>query len=290
MTTLDQAIPSRIQALPYHRFLPRLYRLLLNLSKRHGLFTLARFHQRCFGGEQRVVIPQGGSLVIPDDPHYFGFLAGVHEPHVARIIRDCVRPGDTCLDVGANIGYFSMMMACVTGPQGRVYSFEPVPSTFEFLTLNAALAATQGLRIQARQAAVSSKTGELVIEHREHSTLNQVREAANESDAKSDRIPSITLNDFLRTTAITGRVKLLKVDVEGHELAVLEGALNVLQSRQIETMIIEVTPGEDATRISEILASCGASIQCWIDGRWQSTKITDSLCRTDALVSFPAAA
>lgn len=279
---------ARIDELPFHRFLPWLYRILLTVSRKHGLFTLARFHRRLFGGEQRVAIPHGESLIIPDDSHYFGFLAGVHEPHVAQIIRRSIRPGDFCVDVGANIGYFSMMMANAAGPGGRVLSFEPVPSTFETLRLNAALAERQGLHIVARQVAVSAEAGELVIERREHSTLNQVREIGDGTTDSGDRVPCLTLADCFSEAANNDRVSLLKVDVEGHELAVVRGALPVLQSGQIERMIIEITPGADAARIENLLATCKPSVECWIDGRWQSAKIKDLVFRTDVLVSFGA--
>lgn len=286
MTTKVSAQESRTTGLPYHRFLPRLYRLLLTASKRHGLFTLARFHAKYFGGEQRVVIPSGASLIIPDDSHYFGFLAGVHEPHVMEIIRTGLRIGDVCIDVGANIGYFSMMMAKAVGSTGRVIAFEPVPDTFDVLKMNASLAAGQGLNIDARRAAISSQEGELAIDRREHSTLNQVRALSGDVPDGENVVSCFTLTQVLEDLGLTGRLGLLKVDVEGHELSVLQGGLPVLMAGRVSQMIIEVTPGEDAVEIERILRSCHASFRSWIDGSWREGSLGTLANRTDVLATF----
>jgi len=286
MTTKVSDQGSRIAALPYHRFLPRLYRLLLTVSKRHGLFTLARFHAKYFGGEQRVIIPCGTSLIIPDDSHYFGFLAGVHEPHVMEVIRTGLRIGDVCLDVGANIGYFSMMMAKTVGSTGRVIAFEPVPDTFDVLKMNSALAAEQGLNIDAQQAAISSHGGELAIDRREHSTLNQVRALSGDVSDGENVVSCFTLTQVLEDAGLTGQLALVKVDVEGHELAVLQGGLSVLMAGRVSQMIIEVTPGEDAVAIERILRSCHASILSWIDGSWREGSLGTLANRTDVLATF----
>lgn len=281
---MPRSVP--VAQLPHRRFLPLLYRKILGLTRKHGLFTLARFHDRFFGGMQRVDIPGGGSLIIPDDSHYFGFLAGVHEQHVEALIRDSVAPGDVCIDVGANIGYFSMMMAKAAGMRGRVIAFEPVPDTFDVLKQNATLAAEEGGRLEAHQAAVSAQAGELIIERQEHSTLNQVRQAHG-GDA-GERVPCVELAGFLDSVGITGQVALLKVDVEGHEMSVVQGALPVLASGRVKRMILEVTPGEEAGRIEGLLTNCGARIHCWIGDRWQEGGWSNLGYRTDVLIDFPS--
>ncbi len=283
-----QAIqPTDIDSLPRHRLLPRIYRRVLSLTRKHGLFTLARFHDRFFGGEQCVDIPSGARLVIPDDPHYFGFLTGLHETHVAEAIRGFVKPGDVCVDVGANIGYFSMMMAKHAGASGKTFAFEPVPDTFEALQKNAFLAGMDGLCIEPRHAGVSDQIGELVIVRREHSTLNEVRAVDDRLDAGVVRVKSLTLESFVKGEALSQPIALLKIDVEGHELAVIQGGVAVLRSGQVRQLILEVTPGEDAVQIDRILSECGASTSCWVDGDWRNTVIRGLSNRTDILAKFP---
>lgn len=282
---LNDALPS----LPRHRFLPRLYRFILTLSRKHGLFTLCRFHHRWFGGDQYVDIPGGSRLFIPGDPHYFGFLSGVHEAHVAETIASSVKPGDVCVDIGANIGYFAMIMARAAGTAGTVFAFEPVPDTFAALRTNAVLAKADSLNLLPQHAAISAQEGELVIERQVHSTENQVRTAVSDLDSPDSRVKCVTLERFLDRQQVRGQIALLKIDVEGHEAAVMEGALPVLKSGQVRKMIIEVTPGDDAARLDRMLAECSAKTLVWTEGAWQDVPVRNLQNRTDVLALFPAA-
>src|ERR1039458_7626249 len=65
----------------------------------------------------------------------------------------CLRPGDVCIDVGANIGYYTLIMSKAVGPQGQVYAFEPVPPTFNYL--NKILTETKSFNVKAFQLAIS---------------------------------------------------------------------------------------------------------------------------------------
>lgn len=256
------------------------------ITKRRGLTTLCRFHEQLFGGAKRVELPGGAQLVIPDDPHYFGFFLGLHESHITDVIGNNIREGDVCIDVGANIGYFSMIMAKKAGPSGKVFAFEPVPQTFDALNANAMLAGIDGLNIVANQAAISEEVGELALELKEHSTLNQVRRIQADSDLSTDRVKCLSLESFLLQQDLSRGIALLKIDVEGHEVSVLHGAMSVLKSGQVRQLIIEVTPGEDAVQIDRLLAECGAATRTW-DGRaWSDTSVKDLYFRTDVLATF----
>jgi hypothetical protein len=94
-------------------------------------------------------------MFIPGDPHFFGFLTGLHERHITELLTRRVSRGATCVDVGANIGYFSAIMACLAGPQGRVVAYEPVPENFEVLKVNVKIAGACGNNIVPVNAAVS---------------------------------------------------------------------------------------------------------------------------------------
>lgn len=277
---------KNLPSLPRFRILPRLYRLILTLTRKHGLFTLCRFHERFFSGDQYVDIPTGARLFIPGDPHYFGFLSGVHESHVTDVIKASVREGDVCVDIGANIGYFAMIMAKAAETGGGVHAFEPVPETFSALKNNAMLAKEDGLNIYPQQAAISAEEGELVIEHQQHSTLNQVRAIGSEFDSPENRVQCVSLARFLSRENITRPIALLKIDVEGHEVSVMKGALPVLKSGQVKKLIIEVTPGDDAIHLDELLLECGASTLVWEHASWQNIPVRGLKNRTDVLVTF----
>src|SRR5688572_19137771 len=97
-----------------------LYRALLGLTRRRGLFTLAKINARMFPSGQCVRLPTGARLFVPPDPHFFGFLLGTHERHVTDILVASIKPGDICIDVGANIGYFTAIMAQLARNSGTV--------------------------------------------------------------------------------------------------------------------------------------------------------------------------
>lgn len=275
-----------INKVPRLMALPRIYRLILTLTRRHGLFTLARLHHRYFQHGQIVPLPGGGRLFIPGDPHYFGFLSGMHEGHVRNIIDRHVQLGDVCLDVGANIGYFAMMMADRVGAKGKVYAFEPVPETYGVLALNARLAGDSGRNLVPIHAAVSSSTGELSICRNTHSTLNQVSALTQLSANAADRVSATTLVSALEKLKCGDPISLLKIDVEGHELAVLQGAQPLLASGRIRRMVLEVTPGDDAAAIGRILSDCKATVLCWGGKRWEQKSLTHLPCRSDVLVEI----
>ncbi|HQZ83190.1 MAG TPA: hypothetical protein PLR83_08220 [Pyrinomonadaceae bacterium] len=67
------------------------------------------------------------------------FFLGEYEPAISAIAKRLIRKGDICLDVGANFGWYTTMMAMLAGPDGEVHSFEPVPTTYRQLERNVAL-------------------------------------------------------------------------------------------------------------------------------------------------------
>ena len=267
--------------------LPRIYRSILTLTGRHGLFTLAQIHHRYYRFGQIVPLPGGGKMYIPSDPHYFGFLSGIHERHVQNVIDAHLYAGNVCLDVGANIGYFAMMMADRVGTNGKVYAFEPVRETYDVLSQNAKLAGDFALNLVPIRTAVSSENGELSICRGTHSTLHQVRAVSEVSAMELERVSSTTLVSALEKLEPNAFISLIKIDVEGHELPVLEGAEPLLRSGRIRRMIIEVTPGDDAAAIGRLLGDCRATLRCWLNGGWHFTPLVHLPSRTDVLVEFP---
>src|SRR5688572_19892682 len=113
---------AAIPDVPLLQVLPKAYRLLMKATRRHGMFTLARNHARLYPRGQRVKIRGGATIFLPPDPHFIGFLLGTHEQHIADLMQAHVRPGDICVDVGANIGYFSAVLSRLAGSTGRVLS------------------------------------------------------------------------------------------------------------------------------------------------------------------------
>jgi FkbM family methyltransferase len=255
------------------------YRHFLHLTRRHGLFTLAKINSRLFPHGQYVKLPACARLFVPADPHFFGFVLGTHEQHITDLLIAFVKEGDVCVDVGANIGYFTAIMARLAGTSGKVFSFEPVPENFAVLKLNADLASARGAQVTPIHAAVSEQHGTLRIVRREYSTYHQVRRDLD--TASNDAVRCVCLDEELPGLAAERHVSFLKIDVEGHELPVLRGLRQSFERGDVRRLVVEVTPGADAAEINDILFSRARHVECWVDGAWRNENIMSLTERTD---------
>ncbi|MDQ6666522.1 MAG: FkbM family methyltransferase [Acidobacteriota bacterium] len=161
---------------------------------------------------------------------------GAYEPTETAMVRGWLRPGMTFVDVGANVGYFTALAASCVGSAGRVFAIEPQPYAYDRL---AKFVARNSLG-QARtlQAGLSSASGELPLflpsepapEH--NATMVTLGEGAQIS------VPVKTLDDCMAEWGID-RIDLLKIDVEGHEPKVFEGATKALAAGRIQAVMCE---------------------------------------------------
>ena len=222
-------------------------------------------------------------MFIPGNKHFIGYLVGLHEQHIDRIISEVVSPGDACLDVGANIGYFAVKMAQLAGATGSLYCFEPDTANFEVLKQNVTSAAQRtGCSIIAKKVAVSSRTATMELLVGAECTGHQVRSLAA-GDKSSNPITAVCLDDELANEKKP--VILAKVDVEGHELDVLRGASGLLRTQRVRRWVLEVWPGEDAIEIERVLIEAGYNIKVWLDSGWSGLPLKDLPYRTDLMAT-----
>lgn len=265
--------------------LPALYRTVLGLTRRRGAITLSRINHRLFPKGQHFRLSSGDRFFMPPDPHFFGYLVG-HESYISAEIRRIVRPGDTCFDIGANIGYFSYQMAAICGANGLVAAYEPDEANFAWLTRNVELARAAGRRIEAVKAAVSADGGRRKVVHGAESTLHTTV-AADADDA--DAVAAVSIDGEMARLGLTGPVKLVKVDVEGHEPGVLRGMTAGVQASLFRHAIVELSPGPQAAEVQAILDSWGdavAALRTWNGKEWVRGRATDITARSDALIDF----
>lgn len=171
-------------------------------------------------------------------PYWFGRL---YEEELERYLRANIRPGDTVIDVGMNVGQITVLSACLVGAAGHVYSFEA----------NATLAAQvaehcrkQRLdQVKVHSVGLGAKRSQAVL-HVETSTSGTASLLAHEGDRWRDtkQIPvDIRVGDEeLANVQWTGRT-FLKLDVEGAEIGVLRGMTRTLRER-VGHAVVEVTP------------------------------------------------
>jgi FkbM family methyltransferase len=258
-------------------------RTILRLTRKHGLLTLGRLNSMLFRHGQYVHLPAKGRLFIPPDPHFFGFALGTHEHHITELLTKFIRSGDVCVDVGANIGYFTVIMSRLAGVSGRVVAFEPVPENFAILRQNAEIASGAGAAVTAINAAVSERRGRMRIVRQQYSTYHQVAPIEQGTDAES--VPGVCLDEELPELIPGARVSFLKIDVEGHELPVLRGLCESLRSGLVSRLVVEITPGSQAYEIEDLLMPYAQRVDCWIEGAWRRDKISSLRARTDVFIN-----
>lgn len=163
---------------------------------------------------------------------------GVYDLPVAETLARLAEPGETVIDAGANVGLMSSLFARAVGPHGRVVSFEPHPLIFQTLARNVALWRSEEhiTVIDARQAAVSSAAGTLAL------SVDPDTFARNKGTASLERTTGVNATD-VQTVRLdeefTSVVGVLKLDVEMHELAALEGAEALLSRKLIRDILFE---------------------------------------------------
>lgn len=136
--------------------------------------------------------------------------------------KGVVRPGDTCLDIGANIGFFSMAAACYAGPTGQVVSIEPHPRTFTYLMENAKL---NGFAVRGFNCALGADAGRQLLSDVYSDDQNALMTDEMVQRQSGLEVPVRTLDAVIAEALPTGgTIDLLKIDTEGYEKFVFEGA------------------------------------------------------------------
>lgn len=157
------------------------------------------------------------------------FMYGVYrvEEKHRDIMLSRVREGATILDVGAHIGYYTLLFAKRIGKGGRVYAFEPSTKTSERLVYNISL--NDLANIVTVKAAASDQVGRATINLADGSNTGSTSLHFDSGAVGIEEIETITIDGYLEQQGIDA-VDLIKIDVEGHELRVLQGMRRTLKA------------------------------------------------------------
>jgi FkbM family methyltransferase len=184
------------------------------------------------------------------------------EPGERRFFREQVKPGMVVFDVGANLGFYSLLFSDLVGPSGRVHAFEPDPLSFGLLRDRAA--AARHRNVEATPAAVGDHTGQVTLfcsgTNRADNRIHPSHEPGGA--AETVEVPLITLDDYCALHGID-RVDAVKMDVQGAEVAALAGFRKTLAQVRPRWMFVEFSPehlrgaGSSPEAFWEILAGLG---------------------------------
>lgn len=196
---------------------------------------------------------------FPDTIQSYVYFFGVWEPAITAYVTHALAPGDGVIDVGANVGYDTLLASTLVGPSGHVHAIEASPHVHRLLTAN--LARNGAANVTAHHAAACATEGFVPIFLHDSANLGgstivpavaERRAAALESLVPGKPLPAIVGEDALTAA------RLIKIDVEGAEWPVVQGFAHLLPSLSPRTeLLIEVS--------AEGLHDHGTTIPAFLD-------------------------
>lgn len=153
-----------------------------------------------------------------------GYWLGSYELQKRMAFEREIVPDSVIFDIGANVGYFSLLAAVLAGSEGKVYAFEPLPRNVRYLRQHVALNHLEN-RIEVVEAAVSDREGEA------HFDLGPSTAMGHLADSGEITVQMVVLDDLLEKGELRPP-DYMKVDVEGAEFEVLSGAHHIIENHR----------------------------------------------------------
>lgn len=163
-------------------------------------------------------------------------LYRIHEPMATKLLPGFVPYGGVVLDIGANIGYYTLLLSRLVGNEGLVVAVEPHPVNFHLLQLNLRINRVSNVRLVS--AAVSDEEGEAHLFEAEGSNWHSLLPTERTSE-KAIKVPTLTIDAL--ASQIGRPIDLLRMDIEGGELKALKGGENTLRHHR-PVLVVEIHP------------------------------------------------
>jgi len=189
-------------------------------------------------------------------------INGIYEPLTTDLVRAEIAAGDVVLDIGANIGYYTLIFAKCVGAKGRVFAFEPEPGNFALLQEN--VSANGYHNVTLSRLAVSDRAGRGRL-YVDAGNAGDCRIYDSQDNRPSIEIETTRLDDYFESPP--ERIDLIKMDIQGAEPAALGGMHGLLERQRRVKLLVEFWPyglrlfGTDPEEFVQLL--CGAGFTLW---------------------------
>lgn len=179
------------------------------------------------------------------------------EPFETQVFAALVKTGDTIIDIGAHVGYYSLIGARLTGKQGQVVAFEASPANAKLLKKNRSANKLKNITVEEQAVADSNGTVTFYINNSSSGDNSLV---ASEN-TKAVTVQAVKLDTYCNQKKL--KPNIIKIDVEGAENQVLAGMQHVLKQPQLRALFVEITLPANAQRSSAVatLQKAGFSIK-----------------------------
>ena len=226
-------------------------------------------------GKWRLMRLVGPSLLIELEPGLFirplglsavevGIIrSGMFEPETVRAFAALLSPGMTVMDIGANVGQFTLVAAGRVGPNGRVHAFEPTPELATHILSNLELNGLENVTVN--EIAVSEVAGRAMLHFAEPGDPGENSIVNLVPGSQALEVSTITLDGYVASRGI-GRVDVIKMDIEGAEMPALRGARDLLSGDDSPVLVLECHPktlaftGQSPDDMLRLLDSYGYSL------------------------------
>jgi FkbM family methyltransferase len=223
-----------------------------------------------------IVRVAGATIEVPGTRRMrLSVIAGNLRMH--RLLDRFVRPGATVVDVGANIGYNTLHAARRAGPHGRVIAVEPAPDNLEVLQRNLAAAGATNVVVAPVAAGAVPGLRELFVRGRTSAVNSLFPRSCYAFVTDIVRVPVVPLDDL-----VAGGADVVKIDVEGAELEVLEGMPRVLEKPPV--LVVEWHP-----LLQQLAGYDADALPCWLLERgWRAKAVSHTAVRRLDAAELPA--
>lgn len=205
----------------------------------------------------------GHTLRLPT--RYFKYFPTTYEADNFELLEEHCKPGAVIIDIGAHIGLFSVIASQVTGEKGKVYAFEPAPSTYGLLQKTVAINHKESV-IETFQKAVGKETGKITffISDDQADNSNSLVQYKEDRSLHGIDVAVTSIDNFVQEKNIS-RLDFIKIDVEGAEYDTLQGAVHTLKNlRPVCIVAIHPEPiaakGDKLEDIYDLISSCNYRI------------------------------
>jgi FkbM family methyltransferase len=208
-----------------------------------------RLVPRLIDGESTIRHGPARGLRIAAAGAHPGYAFGTSEPSLQQALVELLNPGDVFYDLGANVGFFTLLAARLVGPDGAVIAFEPDPRNAQALRSNIALNGLANVAVVEQGVSETSGSRRLVIAE---STASHFSDGA--ADDETAVVVDVVSLDGFASDAAHRPPTVMKLDIEGEEVHALRGAAH-LMARHRPAIICEVHGTE--AEVSELLEAAG---------------------------------
>ena len=161
-------------------------------------------------------------------------LMGIHEEKETNLVKSQIKEGEIIVDIGANIGYYTLLFAKLVGASGNVFAFEPEPYNFQLLQKNVKANSYQNVTIEKK--AILDKNGKTNLYLSKSNVGSHSIFPRTKNHQTCIEVETITLDDYFNNK--TGKkISFVKIDAECSEPAVLRGMTSILTNKNLKHLI-----------------------------------------------------